>query len=341
MPNIPRSPNVQHGGVNPSTSCDTTNLANQIIDNKEEEEEERVENLDGQVVDDSICTNNTTPTPDTLIPDSNSNTILVEDLRQLATVTTKLTAASSPAPPKPHPAFRTPEKKRPENFDGSSPAKLLKPLEWVQPYLEVVDDPPPDYMMDSWLMFESQLVTLYGDPNELCTTEYKLDSLTMKDGNHASNYISSFRALQSRLPGWGNRPLMFQFRKGLPTRVLDLLAQNPEVFDTLWELIEATLKINTCHIKRQKEKKQENSSQPSQHKKDTSKPATHPTPSTSKFTSKPASKTPSEITKVLEGGRLFGEEKERRAKAGLCAYCGGKHEVDDCVKKASKNLGKA
>ncbi|KAI9611822.1 hypothetical protein KEM48_004384 [Puccinia striiformis f. sp. tritici PST-130] len=303
MPNIPRSPNVQHGGVNPSTSCDTTNLANQIIDNKEEEEEERVENLDGQVVDDSICTNNTTPTPDTLIPDSNSNTILVEDLRQLATVTTKLTAASSPAPPKPHPAFRTPEKKRPENFDGSSPAKLLKPLEWVQPYLEVVDDPPPDYMMDSWLMFESQLVTLYGDPNELCTTEYKLDSLTMKDGNHASNYISSFRALQSRLP--------------------------------------ATLKINTCHIKRQKEKKQENSSQPSQHKKDTSKPATHPTPSTSKFTSKPASKTPSEITKVLEGGRLFGEEKERRAKAGLCAYCGGKHEVDDCVKKASKNLGKA
>ncbi|KAI9618225.1 hypothetical protein H4Q26_012579 [Puccinia striiformis f. sp. tritici PST-130] len=190
--------------------------------------------------------------------------------------------------------------KRTENFDGSSPAKLHtflqqckftfrnnldtfssdlnktlyasafltgKAFEWVQPYLEVVDDPPPDYMMDSWLMFESQLVTLYGNPNELRATEYKLDSLTMKDGDHASNYISS------------------------------LLAQNPEVFDTgLSELIEATLKINTRHHERQKDKKRENSSEPSQHKKDIGKPATHPTPSTSNSTSKPASKTPSEIT---------------------------------------------
>ncbi|KAI9624949.1 hypothetical protein H4Q26_016516 [Puccinia striiformis f. sp. tritici PST-130] len=85
-------------------------------------------------------------------------------------------------------------------------------------------------------------------------TEYKLDSLTMKDGDHASNYISSFRALQSRLPGWGDRPLMFHFRKGLPTRVLDLLAQNTEVFDTLSELIEATLKIDTRHHERQKKR---------------------------------------------------------------------------------------
>ncbi|KAI9606574.1 hypothetical protein H4Q26_006110 [Puccinia striiformis f. sp. tritici PST-130] len=324
-----------------------------LVPPEEEEEEERVENLEGQVVDDSIRTNITTPTPDTLIPDSDFNTILVKVLRQLATVTTKLVAASSLAPPKPRPAFRTPEMKRPENFNGSSPAKLHnflqqcklifrnnldafssdlkktlyasafltgKAFEWVQPYLEVVDDPPPDYMMDSWLMFESQPFTLHGDPNELCATEYKLDSLTMKDGDHASNYISSFRALQSRSPGWGDRPLMFHFRKGLPTRVLDLLAQNPE---------------------QQQEKRQENSSQFPQHKKDTGKAATHPTSSTSKFTLKPASKPPSEITKVLEGGRLVAEEKERRAKAGLSAYCGGKHKVDDCFKKASKNSGKA
>ncbi|KAI9614120.1 hypothetical protein KEM48_006098 [Puccinia striiformis f. sp. tritici PST-130] len=169
-------------------------------------------------------------------------------------------------------------------------------------------------MMDSWLMFKSQPVTLHGDPNELCATEYKLDSLTMKDGDHASNYISSFRALQSR---------------------------SPEVFDTLSELIEATLKIDTHHHEQQQEKKRENSSQFPQHKKDTGKAATHPTSSTSKFTLKPAQKPPSEITKVLEGGRLVAEEKERRAKAGLSAYCGGKDKVDDCFKKASKNLGKA
>ncbi|KAI9616314.1 hypothetical protein KEM48_005228 [Puccinia striiformis f. sp. tritici PST-130] len=124
---------------------------------------------------------------------------------------------------------------------------------------------------------------------------------------------------------------------------MDLLAQNTEVFDTLSELIEATLKIDTRHHERQKEKKRENISQPSQHKKDTAKPASSSTPSTLKFASasKPASKTPSEITKVLEGGRLMANEKERHAKAGLCAYCGGKHDVDDCIKKANKNSGKA
>ncbi|KNE89578.1 hypothetical protein PSTG_16966 [Puccinia striiformis f. sp. tritici PST-78] len=137
--------------------------------------------------------------------------------------------------------------------------------------------------------------------------------------------------------GWGDHPLMFHFWKGLPTRVLDLLAQNTEVFNTLLELIEATLKIDTQHHKRQKEKKRENVSQPSQPKKDTSKTASSSTPSTPKSTSK----TPSEITKVLEGGRLMANEKERRAKAGLCAYCGGKHNVDDCIKKANKNSGKA
>ncbi|KAI9625105.1 hypothetical protein H4Q26_016494 [Puccinia striiformis f. sp. tritici PST-130] len=149
---------------------------------------------------------------------------------------------------------------------------------------------PPNYMMNSWLMFESQLVTLYGDPNELRATEYKLDSLTMKDGDHASNYIS----------------------------ILDLLAQNTEVFDTLSDLIEATLKIDTRHHKRQKEKKRENGSQPLQPKKDTSKTTSSSTPSTSRnpSTSKSTSKTPSEITKVLEGGRLMANEKERRAKAG-------------------------
>ena len=406
MPNIPRSPNgqftrqplnqtpnsrippsapildlphvrVQGGSGDPTTPLNPDDLSNQIID--DDEEEIRSENLDGQELVDSIRSGQTTPVPESSVPltvETTSNATFGEVLRQLAMVATQLVSASSLAPPRPRPAFRTPEMKKPDSFDGSSPAKLRnylqqcklifrndidsfssdlkktlyaaafltgKAFEWVQPYLEVIDDPPPNYMMNSWLMFESQLVTLYGDPNELRATEYKLDSLTMKDGDHASNYISSFRALQSRLPGWGDRPLMFHFRKGLPTRVLDLLAQNTEVFDTLSELIEATLKIDTRHHERQKEKKRENGSQPTQPKKDTSKTTSSSTPSTSRnpSTSKSTSKTPSEITKVLEGGRLMANEKERRAKAGLCAYCGGKHNVDDCIKKANKNSGKA
>ncbi|KAI9600034.1 hypothetical protein KEM48_000248 [Puccinia striiformis f. sp. tritici PST-130] len=97
MPNIPRSPNgqfsrqplnqtpnsclpasgpildllnvqVQRGGGNSSTSRDATDLANQIINDKDEEGDEQGENMDGRAVDGSIRTNNTTPTPDTPIP---------------------------------------------------------------------------------------------------------------------------------------------------------------------------------------------------------------------------------------------------------------------------------
>ncbi|KAI9616251.1 hypothetical protein KEM48_005280 [Puccinia striiformis f. sp. tritici PST-130] len=278
----------QRGSGDSTTPLNFDDLSNQIIDD-DEEEEVRSENLDGQEVVDSIRSGHTTPVPESSVPltaETPSNATFGEVLRQLA----------------PRPAFCTPEMKKPDSFDGSSPAKLRnylqqcklifrndidsfssdlkktlyaaafltgKAFEWVQPYLEVIDDPPPNYMMNSWLMFESQLVTLYGDPNELRATEYKLDSLTMKDGDHASNYISR-----------------------LPTRVLDLLAQNTE---------------------RQKEKKRENGSQPTQPKKDTSKTTSSSTPSTSRNPS--TSKTPSEITKVLEGGRLMANEKERRAKA--------------------------
>ncbi|KAI9628197.1 hypothetical protein KEM48_011778 [Puccinia striiformis f. sp. tritici PST-130] len=321
MPNIPRSPNGQF-------TCQPLNQTPILVSllwhpswtshtfesKAAAEEEVRSKNLVGQEVVDSICSGQTTPVPESSVPltsETPSNATLGEVLRQLAMVATQLVSASSLAPPRPRPAFRTPEMKKPDSFDGSSPAKLRnylqqcklifrndidsfssdlkktlyaaafltgKAFEWVQPYLE--------------------LVTLYGDPNELRATEYKLDSLTMKDGDHASNYISSFRALQSRLPGWGDRPLMFHFRKGLPTRVLDLLAQNTEVFDTLSELIEATLKIDTRHHERQKEKKRENGSQPTQPKKDTSKttssstPSTSRNPSTSKSTSKPLLKSP-------------------------------------------------
>ncbi|KAI9600309.1 hypothetical protein H4Q26_000088 [Puccinia striiformis f. sp. tritici PST-130] len=214
------------------------NLLNQIIDDDEEEEvcyeiwmakSNRISPL-----------RKTTPVPESSIPSwrRTPQRHSREALWQLAMVTTQLVAASSLAPPKPRPAFcnylqqcKLIFRNDIDSFSSDLKKTLYvaafltgKAFEWVQPYLE--------------------LVTLYGDPNELRATEYKLDTLTMKDGDHASNYISSFSPSIS-LTRMGRPPLMFHFRKGLPTRVLDLLAQNTEVFDTLSELIEATLKINT------------------------------------------------------------------------------------------------
>ncbi|KAI9617158.1 hypothetical protein KEM48_004947 [Puccinia striiformis f. sp. tritici PST-130] len=52
----------------------------------------------------------------------------------------------------------------------------------------------------------------------------------------------------------GRPPTHVSLCKGLPTRVLDLLAQNTEVFDTLSDLIEATLKItlDTTSVKKKR-----------------------------------------------------------------------------------------
>ncbi|OAV85109.1 hypothetical protein PTTG_30783 [Puccinia triticina 1-1 BBBD Race 1] len=152
----------------------------------------------------------------------------------------------------------------------------------------------------------------------------------MKETDHASNYIASFRALQSRLPG-------------LPSRILDLLSQNnAEEFLNLGELIDATLRIDVRFHERQKEKRRENNSHPAQSKKDnSSKPTTTNTGSTtSSSTAKPTSKAAAEITKVLTDGHLQASEKERRLKAGLCLYCGGQHKFEDCAKRAARKSGK-
>ena len=174
------------------------------------------------------------------------------------------------------PAFHTPEMKKPDSFDGSSAAKLRtylqqckliflndpsmfateiqktvyassylsgKAFEWIQPFLSNMSD-DPDFLMNSWDSYEGQLLTLFGDPNELQNTENELDSLYMKDSDNASSYIASFRSLESRLEGWSDRALMHSFRKGLPSRILDLLDQQPGDINTLSELVNATLKID-------------------------------------------------------------------------------------------------
>ena len=134
---------------------------------------------------------------------------------------------------------------------------------------------------------------------------------------------------------------MFHFRKGLPARILDLLSQQGESILTLGDLIDATLKIDVRHHERQKEKRCEASTVHPPAKKDT-KPTTATSsqtpanPKSHQSASKPTSKVPSEISKVLSDGKLQSNEKDRRMKAGLCLYCGGTHKLDDCTKRAAR-----
>ncbi|MBW0501877.1 hypothetical protein O181_041592 [Austropuccinia psidii MF-1] len=98
---------------------------------------------------------------------------------------------------------------------------------WIEPYLSSLTNKDTYYFLNSWSLFESQLFTLFGDPNEVRKAEGELDSLRMKEGGHVSLYIANLGSLVSRIGDWGERALIHHFRKGLPSRILVQLASHP------------------------------------------------------------------------------------------------------------------
>ncbi|MBW0559954.1 hypothetical protein O181_099669 [Austropuccinia psidii MF-1] len=95
---------------------------------------------------------------------------------------------------------------------------------------------------------------LFGDPNELRKAGAELDSLRMKEGGHVSLYIANFRSFVSRIGDWGERALIHHFRKGLPSRILDQLASHASIIDSLQDLMDFTLELDTRYHESQKEK---------------------------------------------------------------------------------------
>ncbi|MBW0463197.1 hypothetical protein O181_002912 [Austropuccinia psidii MF-1] len=58
----------------------------------------------------------------------------------------------------------------------------------------------------------------------------------------------------SRIGDWGERAYIHFYRRGLASRHLSQLASYPERFDTLQELRDITLELDTRYHERQKEK---------------------------------------------------------------------------------------
>ncbi|MBW0490762.1 hypothetical protein O181_030477 [Austropuccinia psidii MF-1] len=125
---------------------------------------------------------------------------------------------------------------------------------WIEPYLSNLSNQDPNYLLNSWNLFESQLFTLFGDTNEVRKAEAELDSLIMKEGGHVSLYIADFRSLVSRIRDWGERALIHHFRKGFTSRILDKLASHPSRMDSLQDLMDITLDLDTRYHERQNEK---------------------------------------------------------------------------------------
>ncbi|MBW0501048.1 hypothetical protein O181_040763 [Austropuccinia psidii MF-1] len=102
-------------------------------------------------------------------------------------------------------------------------------VKWIEHYLSNIPNEDPSYPLNNWQLFETQLFTLFGDPNEFRKAEPELNNLRMKKSGHVS-------------------------LRGLESRLLDQFASNPGTFDTLQELMDFTLELDARYHERQKEK---------------------------------------------------------------------------------------
>ncbi|MBW0501918.1 hypothetical protein O181_041633 [Austropuccinia psidii MF-1] len=76
----------------------------------------------------------------------------------------------------------------------------------------------------------------------------------MKESGHVSLYIVDFRSLMSRIGDWGEIAYIHVYRRGSASKPLDQLASYPGNLDTLQELMDITLELDTRYRERQKEK---------------------------------------------------------------------------------------
>ncbi|MBW0572790.1 hypothetical protein O181_112505 [Austropuccinia psidii MF-1] len=187
---------------------------------------------------------------------------------------------------------------------------------WIEPYLSNLTNQDPRYLFNSWKLFESQLFTLFGDPNEVRKAEAELDSLGMKEGGHVSLYIADFRILVSRIGDWG---------KGLSFIISGE------------DLMDITLELDTRYHERQKEKNHHQEKKPEASKSNYAHPqnsssSSHKQKKNFQKRDKPHS---SLLNKYF---KLINSEKERRIKEGLCTYCGWKHSLESCFKMPQNKL---
>ncbi|MBW0507602.1 hypothetical protein O181_047317 [Austropuccinia psidii MF-1] len=71
---------------------------------------------------------------------------------------------------------------------------------------------------------------------------------------------------------WGERAPIHHFRKGLPSRILDQLVSHPSTIDSLQDLMDITLELDTRYRERKKEKIHHQEKKPEAPKSNSSHP---------------------------------------------------------------------
>ncbi|MBW0579795.1 hypothetical protein O181_119510 [Austropuccinia psidii MF-1] len=186
-------------------------------------------------------------------------------MEQMTQFVGKLTQEVAPRDNSKAPALNTLSMKAPDSFDTNFFPDRKKALystsfltgragKWIEPYLSNISNEDPSYLLNNWKLFEAQLFTQFGNPNEVRKAEQELKNLRMKESGHVSLYIAEFRSLMSRIGDRGERAYINVYRRGFASRLLDQLASYAGNYDTLQELMDITLELDTRYHERQKEK---------------------------------------------------------------------------------------
>ncbi|MBW0486822.1 hypothetical protein O181_026537 [Austropuccinia psidii MF-1] len=158
----------------------------------------------------------------------------------------------------------------------------------------------------------------------------------MKEGGHVELYISDFRSLFSRIGDWGERGLMHHFRKVFPSRILDQLASYPSRIESLQDLKDITLELDTRYHGRQEEKSHFQDKKPEASKSNSCHPQNSSSSNQKKKNFQKRDKPHSSF--LNKDFKRMCSEKERRIKEGLCAHCGRKHSLESCFKIPQNQL---
>ncbi|MBW0484421.1 hypothetical protein O181_024136 [Austropuccinia psidii MF-1] len=68
---------------------------------------------------------------------------------------------------------------------------------WIEPYISNIPNEDPSYLLKNLQLCETQLFTLFGDPNEVRKAEQKLRNLRMKESGHVSFFEWDFFIIDS------------------------------------------------------------------------------------------------------------------------------------------------
>ncbi|MBW0560540.1 hypothetical protein O181_100255 [Austropuccinia psidii MF-1] len=129
---------------------------------------------------------------------------------------------------------------------------------------------------------------------------------------------------------------MHHFRKGFQSRILDQLASHPSIIDSLQDLMDITLGLDTRYHERQKENGNHQEKNPEASMSNSSHPQN--SSSSSQKKKKNFQKRDKPHSLLNKYFKLINYEKERRINQGLCTYCGRKNSLESCFKRPQNKL---